>query len=64
MKVTEKGSALKNSVKSFDVSIIESKDPANQLYYTRIEGARELESLLNRDRGFKAQVNLKITVKK
>ena len=64
VKVTEKSRALKNSVKSFDVAIIESKDPTKQLYYTATDVARELESLFNRERGFKAQVTLKITFKK
>ena len=64
VKVTEKSEAIKNRVKSFEVTIMESKDPAKQLYYTTIEEGRELERLLNRDRGFKAQVTLHILFKK
>ena len=60
--VTEKSQALKNSVKSFDVAIIESKDPAKQLYYTTTDVARELEGLL--ERGLKVYVTLHITFKK
>ena len=60
--VKEKGKALKNSVKSFDVAIIESKDPAKQLYETTIDVAKELEGLLQR--GLKVYVTLHITFKK
>ena len=62
--VTGKGKALKNSVKSFDVAIIESKDPAKQLYVTTTEVARELEGLLDSERGLKVYVTLHITFKK
>ena len=64
LKVTEKDRALRNHVKSFEVAIIERGDPAKQLYYTTNDVARELEDLLNRERGLKAYVTLKITMKK
>ena len=64
--VKEKSKALRRHAKSFEVNIIEKKDPLMQLYYTTNDVASELESLLNGDqwRGFKAQVTLKITFKK
>ena len=62
--VKEKDKALKNTVKSFEVSIIEKRDPAKQLYYTTTDVSRELEVLLNRERGLKAYVTLRITFKK
>ena len=42
--VNEKGKALKNSVKSFEVAIISSKDPAKQLYYTTTDVERILKA--------------------
>ena len=63
MKITEKRQALRNRVKSFDLSIIERNDPAKQLYYTTPDVAKELESILHRDSGLKAQVTLHITFK-
>ena len=62
VKITYRGKALKNNVKSFDVAIIESKDPAKQLYYTTTDVARKLEDLL--ERGLKVYVTLHITFKK
>ena len=64
MRLTEKKRALKKRVKSFEVAIIEQKDPAKQLYYTTLDVAKELESILHRDGGMKAQVTLHITFKK
>lgn len=55
--------ALKNKVKTFDVKIIDSKDPAKQLSETKLAVARELENLLNKQGGFKFIVTLKITLK-
>ena len=63
-KITEKKQALNKRVKSFEVTIIEQKDPAKQLYYTTPDVAKELESILQRDGGMKAQVTLHITFKK
>ena len=64
--VKEKGKALKNTVKSFEVSIIEKRDPAKQLYYTTTNVGRELEGLLQslREKGLKVYVTLHITFKK
>ena len=45
-KITQKSRALKNNVKSFDVAINDSKDPAKQLYETTIDASRELENIL------------------
>ena len=64
MKITEKKKALKQRVKSFEVAIIERKDPTKQLYYTTHDVAKELESILHRDGGMKAQVTLHINFKK
>ena len=64
MKVTEKGKALKNSVKSFEVAVVESKDPAKQSYVTTTDVAEELEGLLNREGGLKVYLTLHITFKK
>ena len=62
--VTEKDRALRIHVKSFEVAIIERGDPSKQLYYITNDVARELEDLLNRERGLKAYVTLKILMKK
>ena len=64
VKITEKKKALKKRVKSFEVAIIERKDPTKQLYYTTPDVAKELESILYRDGGMKAQVTIHITFKK
>ena len=56
-----KDKALKNSVKSFEVAIIESKDPAKQLNYN-VE--RILKGLLRGEKGLKVYVTLYITLKK
>ena len=64
MKITEKRQALKRRAKSFEVAIIETVDPAKQFYYTIPDVEKELESLLSREGGMKAQVTLSITFKK
>ena len=64
MKITEKRQALRNRVKSLEVSIIERKDHAKQLYFTTPDVAKELESILYRDGGMKVQTTLHITFKK
>ena len=64
VRIKEKDRALKNNVKSFEVSIISRRDPAKQLYYTSIDVARVLEDHLYIDRGLKANVTLKILMKK
>ena len=64
VKVTEKERALKNHVKSFEVSIISRRDATKQLYYTSTDVARVLEDNLFRDKGIKVNVNLKILMKK
>ena len=62
--ITEKGQALKKRAKSFEVAVVESRDPAKQLYLTTTDVAKELESLLLREGGMKTQVTLHITFKK
>ena len=64
MKITEKSQALKRRVKSFEVAAVERKDPAKQLYLTTTDVAKELEGLLNREGGMKAQATLDITFKR
>ena len=64
VKVTEKDRALKNHVKSFEVAIIERRDPAKQLYYTTNDVARELEGLFQGGKGLKVYVTLYIIFKK
>ena len=64
VKITEKKKALKQRVKSFEVAIVERKDPTKQLYYTTPDVAKELESIHHRDGGMKAQVTIHITLKK
>ena len=62
--VKEKDKALKNSVKSFEVAIIERGDPAEQLYYTTTNVKKKLEGLLCREKGSKVYATLHITFKK
>ena len=64
MNIVKKRQALRNRVKSFEVSLIEQKDPSKQLYYTTPGVAEELEDILNRDGGMKAQVTLHVLFKK
>ena len=58
MNIVKRRQALRNRVKSFEVALIERKDPSKQLYYTTPGVAEELEDILNRDGGMKAQVTL------
>ena len=64
VNIVKKRQALRNRVKSFEVAIVERKDPSKQLYYTTPGVAEELEDILNRDGGMKAQVTLYDTFKK
>ena len=64
VRIKEKDRAFKNNVKSFEVAIIERRDATEQLAYTSIDVARELENLLSSERGLKANVTLKILMKK
>ena len=64
VNITERRQALRNKVKSLEVSVIERKDPTKQLYYTTPGVAKELQSILNRDGAMKAQVTLHVTFKK
>ena len=64
LRVIKRRKALRNRVKSFEVSLIEPKDPSKQLYFTASGVAEELGSILNRDGGMKVQVTLHVTFKK
>ena len=64
VNIIKRRQALRNRVKSFEVSLIEQKDPHKQLYYTTPGVAKELGSILNRDGGMKVQVTLHVTFKK
>ena len=64
VNIVKKRQALRNRVKSFEVALIERKDPSKQLYYTTPGVAEELEDILNRDGGMKAQVTLHVLFKK
>ena len=64
MNIVKKRQALRNRVKSFEVAIVEQKDPSKQLYYTTPGVAEELLSILNRDGGMKVQVTLHVLFKK
>ena len=64
MNIVKRRKALRNRVKSFEVSLIERKDPSKQLYYTTPGVAEELEDILNRDGGMKTQVTLHVLFKK
>ena len=62
--VKEKDRALKNYAKSFEVTIIESRDPTKQLKYTTQYVLRTLEDILQGQKGLKVNVTLYITLKK
>ena len=64
VNIVKRRQALRNRVKSFEVAIVERKDPSKQLYYTTPGVAEELKDILNRDGGMKAQVTLHVTFKK
>ena len=64
VNIIKRRQALRNKVKSFEVVKRERKDPSKQLYYTTPGVAEELEDILNRDGGMKAQVTLHVTFKK
>ena len=64
VNIIKRRQALRNRVKSFEVVKIEPKDPRKQLYYTTPGVAEELQDILNRDGGMKAQVTLHVIFKK
>ena len=64
VNIVKKRQALRNRVKSFEVVKIEPKDPRKQLNYTTPGVAEELQDILNRDGGMKAQVTLHVIFKK
>ena len=62
--VKQKSRALKNYAKSFEVTIVESRDPAKQLNYTRQYVLSTLEGILRKQEGLKENRSLYITLKK
>ena len=60
--VKEKDRALKNNVKSFEISIVSRRDPDKQLYYTTTDVAKVLEKQLKIKKGLKAYVTIHIKV--
>ena len=64
VNIIKRRQALRNKVKSFEVVKRERKDPSKQLYYTTPGVEEELEDILNRDGGMKAQVTLHVTFRK
>ena len=62
--VKEKDRALKNHAKSFEVTIIESRDPDKQLYYTTPNVLGVLKGLIIEEKGFKFYLTLHIMFKK
>ena len=64
VNIIKRRQALRNRVKSFEVSLIERKDPSKQFLYTTPGVAKELEDILNRDGGMKAYVTLHVLFKK
>ena len=62
--VKQKSWALKNYAKSFELTIVESEDPAKQLNYTRKYVFRTLEEILKKEKGLKATRTINIRFKK
>ena len=62
--ITENDKALKNYAKSFEVSIVSKKDIDQQLFNTRSDVFKLLESELSIDRGIKVEVSLRVLMKK
>ena len=62
--ITEKGNALNNDAKLFEVSIVSKEDIAQQLFNTRSDVFKLLENQLTRDKGIKAEVTLIVSFKK
>ena len=62
--VKEKERALKNSTKSYEVAIIDKRDPAKQLNYTRQYVKIKLNGFYKRYKGLKAYETLNVTLQK
>ena len=62
--IIKKINALRGRVKSFEINIINRKDPSKQLYYTTYGVAEELRSIFNTDGAMKAQLTLHVLFKK
>ena len=50
-------------VKSFEVVIINQKDPLKQFFYNKAHVAKVLKSILQKEGGIKAQVTLHVSFK-
>ena len=64
IKINEKAKALKGYTKSFEIRIINNKDPLKQLQSTRKGIKFHIESILKSMKGLKFVENLKVTFKK
>ena len=64
IKINEKAKALKGYTKSFEIRIINNKDPLKQLQSTRKGIKSHIESILKSMKGLKFVENLKVTFKK
>ena len=64
IKINEKAKALKGYTKSFEIRIINNKDPLKQLQSTRKGIKFHIESILKSMKGLKFVETLKITLKK
>ena len=62
--ITEMKKALKRAARSLRVAILDRKDPARQLYFTKLAVADELKSIFNRDGAMKFYITLLISFKK
>ena len=62
--ITKMKKALRRAAQSLRVAIIERKDPARQLYYTKLAIAEELKSIFNRDGAMKAYVTQRVLFRK
>ena len=63
LSVIKTDHAFRGDAKSFNVEIIERKDPINQLKASKSSIKDLLSDLLNETKGFKYQITLKVTLK-
>ena len=62
--ITEMKKALRRAVQSYEVAIIELKDPARQLHFTKLAVADELRNIFNKNGAMKANINLNVAFTK
>ena len=60
IEITEKDKALKNNVKSFEVSIVNKYDPSVQLNVTKNAISELFKSIIDKRKGFTFSMTLKI----